>query len=139
MNCIFLENCRLMTSMVCTYNWITHIRVCLFLGFASHLRIYHSCGNTTTTGEGLQILSYTRLSWPLSSEVSLACHTYCDKGHSFIMLICEDSWHSLQAFGSGVVTTCFYDLSLSWLGFEHQTFSLRNGCSNRLHHCGGHT
>ena len=24
----------------------------------------------------------------------LACHTYCDTGHSFIMVISEDPWHS---------------------------------------------
>ena len=40
-------------------------------------------------GEGLQILSYARHLWPLSSESSLACHTYCDKGHPFIMVTVE--------------------------------------------------
>ena len=30
-----------------------------------------------------------------------------------------------RAFVSGTVTTCFYDLGLSWLGLEHQTFRLR--------------
>ena len=30
------------------------------------------------------ILTDTRRSWPLSSEGSLACHTYCDTGHPFI-------------------------------------------------------
>ena len=34
----------------------------------------------TITGEGLQILTYTRHCWPLSSEGSLSCHTYCDTG-----------------------------------------------------------
>ena len=29
-------------------------------------------------------LTDTRRSWPLSSEGSLACHTYCDTGHPFI-------------------------------------------------------
>ena len=33
------------------------------------------------TGEGLQILTYTLHSWTLSSECSLARHTYCDTGH----------------------------------------------------------
>ena len=33
-------------------------------------------------------------SWPLSSEGSLACHTYCDTGHPFIMVISEDPWYS---------------------------------------------
>ena len=30
----------------------------------------------------------------LSNEGSLACHTYCDTGHPFIMVISEDLWHS---------------------------------------------
>ena len=29
-----------------------------------------------------------------------------------------------RAFSSGAVTTCLYDLGLSWLGFEHPTFRL---------------
>ena len=29
----------------------------------------------------------------LSSEGSLACYTYCDTGHPFIMVISEDPWH----------------------------------------------
>ena len=32
----------------------------------------------TIAGEGLQILTYARYSWSLSSEGSLTCHTYCD-------------------------------------------------------------
>ena len=32
-------------------------------------------------GEGLQILTFVRHIWPLSSEGSLACHPYIDKGH----------------------------------------------------------
>ena len=44
--------------------------VCLFCGFSSHLRIFHLFGYVTITGEGLQILTYTR------SENSLTCHIY---------------------------------------------------------------
>ena len=40
--------------------------------------------------EGLQILTYARLSWSLRSEDSLAFHTYCDTGHPFIMVISHD-------------------------------------------------
>ena len=40
--------------------------------------------------EELQILTYTGCSWSLSSEESLACHTYCDTRHPFIMVISED-------------------------------------------------
>ena len=32
--------------------------------------------------------------WPLSSEGSLACHTYCDTGHPFIMVIFKAPLHS---------------------------------------------
>ena len=63
-------------------------------GFSSHSRIFHSCGDVTITGEGLQILIYARHSRPLSSEGSLPCHTYYDTGHPFIMVISEDPWHS---------------------------------------------
>ena len=46
--------------------------------------------------------SYARHSWPLSSEGSLACHTYCDTGHPFIMVISEDPWHTPIAERSAV-------------------------------------
>ena len=69
--------------------------VYLFIwGLSSHLRIFHSYGDVTNSGEGLHILSYARHSWPLSSEGSVACHTHCDTGHPFIMVISEDPWHS---------------------------------------------
>ena len=42
----------------------------------------------------LQILTYAQHSWPVSSEGSLTCHTYCDTGLPFIMVISEDPWHS---------------------------------------------
>ena len=51
-------------------------RVFFFVwGFSSHLRIFHLYGDVTIAGEGLQILTYARHVWPLSSEGSLACHT----------------------------------------------------------------
>ena len=64
------------------------------LSFSSHSRTFHSFGEVTIAGEGLQILTFARLFWPLSSEGSSACHTYCDTGHPFIMVISEDPWHS---------------------------------------------
>ena len=33
---------------------------------------------------------------PLSSEGSLASHTYCDRGHPFITVISEDTWYLHQ-------------------------------------------
>ena len=71
--------------------------VCLFVWcLMSHSRIFHTYGDVTITctSKGLQILTYTWHSWPLSSEGSSACHTYCDTGHPFIMVISEDPWHS---------------------------------------------
>ena len=52
---------------------------------------------------------------------------YCDTGHPFIMVISEDcDTHTYyRAFSSGAVTTCFYDLGISQLGFEHPTFRLQ--------------
>ena len=56
------------------------------------MRIFQSYGDITIANEGLQ--TYARHTWPLSSEGSLACHTYCDMEHPFIMVISEDQWHS---------------------------------------------
>ena len=62
----------------------------------------------------------------MGSEGSLACHTSCDTGHPFKMVISEDPWHTYcRAFSGVAVTTCFYDLGLLRLGFEHPTFRLR--------------
>ena len=47
----------------------------VFGGFSSH-----SYGDVTITGEGLQILTNARQSWPLSSEGSLECHNFFDTG-----------------------------------------------------------
>ena len=49
--------------------------VCLFVcsWVFVRLEIFHSYAR-----EGLQILTYARHSWPLSSEGFFACHTYCD-------------------------------------------------------------
>ena len=48
--------------------------------FSSHSKIFHSYGDVTIAGEGLQILN-ARHPWPLSSIGSLACHIYCDTGY----------------------------------------------------------
>ena len=105
--------------------------VCLFVwGLSSHSKIFHSYWDVTITGEGLQILTYARHSWPLSN-----------KGISVTHLL----WHGafvyngrLQgpvtltqvycgAFSSGAVTTCFYDLGMSRPEFEHPNFRLGGG------------
>ena len=101
--------------------------ICLFVwGFYSHSGIFHSYGDVTITDQGIQMFTYARHSWPLSSEGSLSYHTYCDTGHPFIMVISEDrDTHTYcRAFSSGAVTTRFYNLGLWRLGFVHPTFHL---------------
>ena len=39
-------------------------------------------------------MTYARHLWPYNSECFLACHTCCDTGHPFIMVMSEDPWHS---------------------------------------------
>ena len=106
--------------------------------FSSHSRVFHSFGDVTITGKRLQILTYmyARHLWPLSSEDSLACHIYYDTGHPFIMVISQDPWHSqplpsVGQWSSGADTSCFNDLGLLRLRFEHPTFR-----SNHAHDCG---
>ena len=79
-----IKSCPLSLSYCLLFVW----------GFSSHLRIFHSYGDVTITGEGLQILTYAQHLWPFSSEGSLACHTYCDTAHPFIIVIFEDPCHS---------------------------------------------
>ena len=65
--------------------------ICLFIwDLTFNSRTFHLFGDVTSVGEGLQILTYTRHSWPLSSEDSLASHIYCDRSHPFIMVISEE-------------------------------------------------
>ena len=66
----------------------------LVCGLSFHSRILHSFGDVIISGEGLKILAYARNSWSLSSEGALTCHTYCDTGHRFKMVISEDTWQS---------------------------------------------
>ena len=41
--------------------------------FSSHSRIFHSFGDVTIAGAGLQILTCAQHLWPLSNQSSLAC------------------------------------------------------------------
>ena len=79
------------TAGIILWALLTIFLVCLFvLGLSSHSNFFQSYGDVTHTGEGLQNLTYARHLWPLNSEGSLACHTYCDTGHPFIMVISKD-------------------------------------------------
>ena len=59
----------------------------------SHSINFHSYGEVTIGGERLQ-MTHDRHSWPLSSKCTLTCHTYCDTGPPFIMVISENPSHS---------------------------------------------
>ena len=87
---------------------------------------FFACFLGAITVKGLQIFTYTRHSRPLSSEGSLAYHTDCDTGLPFIWWssprTSATSTHTCcRAYNSGAVTTGFYGLGLSRLGFEHLT------------------
>ena len=84
--------------------------------FTSHSRFFFN----RRTGEGLQTLTYTRQSWSLDSEGSLACHTYWDTGHPLIWssLRNRDTHTYCRVFSRGAVTTCFNNLGLSCLWIE---------------------
>ena len=90
---IFVSSLYYMSFVYCVYIINTILcypcypLYCLFLvwlGLLSHWRIFHSYGDVTITGEGLQNLTHARHTWPLSSEGSLSCHTYCDTGHGHL-------------------------------------------------------
>ena len=98
-----------------TFFFKMHLKnlVVYLFGVFLHYRIFHSFGDVTITGEGLQILTYARHSWSLSSEGSLTCHTYCDTVQTFIMVMSDDTHTCCLAFGNGAVTACYNDLGLS--------------------------
>ena len=83
-------------ALRCYVTIYVSLRECLFDFWSapSYSRIFHSYVDATIAGEGLQILTYARHQWQLSCEGSLPCHTYCDTGHPFKMVISEDPWHS---------------------------------------------
>ena len=85
------------------------LSVCLFGCFRNTREFLHSYGDIAIANEGLQILANVRHSLPLNREGSLACNTYRDIGHPFIMVISEDPAHythtNCRAFCSGAVST----------------------------------
>ena len=80
-----------------------------FWSFVPLQNFFYSDGNVNFTDEALQILTYNRHSRPLISEGSLACHTYCDRGDPFIIVMSEDPCRDIsiccRALGRGAVTT----------------------------------
>ena len=73
--------------------FITHM-FCLSGGFRPTWEFFTDLWDVTITGVVLQIFTYNQHSWPLSSEGSLTCQTYCDTRHPFIMVISENPWHA---------------------------------------------
>lgn len=57
--------------------------VCLFRVFLFHSRILHYFFSVLQLKD-CKVLTYSRHPWPLGSEGSFECHTFCDTGHSFI-------------------------------------------------------
>ena len=69
--------------------------VCLFFRVLRPTREFFILKQTSLLPvKGCKCWPYARHLGPFSSEFSLAFHTYCDKGRSFIIIISEDPWHS---------------------------------------------
>ena len=95
---------RIISGILGILNTVQDVFIFDYLGFYVSLeKIFHSSGDVTITGRGMKILTYARHLRPLSSEVSLACHTYFDTGHPFPRTL--DTHTYCRAFGSGAVTT----------------------------------
>ena len=110
-NCGFYSLVHLGVLSFLFYN--TYMYVCMFVClfvFYFPLENFHSYGDVTITGEGLQILTHARHLWPLSSEGSLAWHTYWDTGHLFLMVIsvlqlsCQHLFLRLRTVAAGIGT-----------------------------------
>ena len=76
-NCSFSNDGRILYSLCC----ILVFKCC----FSPAQGYFTYIETSPIAGEGLQILTYTRHLWPLSSEGSLTCHTHCDTGHRFLL------------------------------------------------------
>ena len=88
----YLVTLQYAISRVCYVHWYPSLFSLFVCGFSSHLRIFHTYGDVTISGEGMQILTYARHLWPLSSEGSLACHTYCDSCYPYLLLyLCTET------------------------------------------------
>ena len=122
-------------SFLLFWRWV----FCLFVWcFSSQSRIFHSYGDVTLPANGCKF-------WPILGTYDhwavikgyyqvikgySTCHTYCDTGHPFKMVISEDprtrdTRTCCRAFINEAVNTCLNDLGFSRLGFEHPTFNLR--------------
>ena len=87
---ISAKSAEIKTNNHCLYNVI----YLFVLGFSFNRDFFSHMEMSPFTGEGLQIFTFARHAWPMSTEGSLMCHTYCDIGHLNIMVISKDLWHS---------------------------------------------
>ena len=114
-----------------------YLFVCLFVCLFEILRpskIFHTYGDVTIAGEWLFILTYATKQWRFFTVPLLLCHVASVlNGHlrEPVILTC------CCAIDSGAMTTCYYDLGLLRLGFEHLTFHMQGERSNRLRQCVG--
>ena len=67
---------------------------CLFGVLRPTWEFFILMGKTPLPVKWLQILTYTRHSWPLCSEDYLVHTTFCETGHLFVMVISEVLRHS---------------------------------------------
>lgn len=74
-------------------------------------------------------------------RIFYACHTYCDTGNPFKRSLSRncDIHTCCWAFGRGSVSTVFYDLGLSWPGFEISTFRIRSKRATTYYHSVRHS
>ena len=95
---------------------------------SSHWRIFHSYGDLTIAGEGMQALTYARHFWPFFSVPYQLWHgESVYNGHfrgPVTQLLPIVWWRSSH----------YLFLPMSWLGFEHPTFRMRGERSNELWH-----
>ena len=61
------------------------LSICLFVCFFGVLRCHMETFDLSSALANEQLWFFG----------SLACHTFCDMGHPFIIVICEDPWHTL--------------------------------------------
>ena len=101
-------------------------------GFSSNFSLIWNRHNAG--GDGLQSLNYARHSLSLSSGSFLACHIKCDTKNSLIMVRGPVTLTPFAERLAAELSSLFYDLYLSRLGFEHPNFRMLDERSNRLHH-----
>ena len=95
-------------NLVCLFSFFFHPTWEFFIHMekSSFPVFWHLLGNFSVIEQWRSTTTVTRgIRWKCSSPMTCDTYTY------------------LRVFGSGAVTTCFYDMGLSLLGFEHPTFA----------------